>query len=74
MARNKDELGALGTPEVLVMLDKMRIQQIFFNLLSNAVKFTDEGGSVSVAMRRSAPASDDPWPPRAHGPGTRCGP
>ena len=42
------------TPETSVMLDKMRIQQIFFNLLSNAVKFTDEGGSVSVAVSRRA--------------------
>ena len=42
------------TPETLVMLDKMRIQQIFFNLLSNAVKFTGEGGSISVAIRRRA--------------------
>lgn len=41
-------------PEVLVMLDKMRIQQIFFNLLSNAVKFTGEGGTVSVSIRREA--------------------
>ena len=39
-------------PEQLVMLDKMRMQQIFFNLLSNAVKFTPEGGSVSVTARR----------------------
>ena len=39
-------------PETLVMLDKMRIQQIFFNLLSNAVKFTGEGGSISVDIRR----------------------
>ena len=29
------------SPEALVMLDTMRIQQIFFNLLSNAVKFTE---------------------------------
>lgn len=41
-------------PEALVMLDKMRIQQIFFNLLSNAVKFTGEGGSISVMIRRQA--------------------
>lgn len=42
-------------PETLVMLDNMRIQQIFFNLLSNAVKFTGEGGSVFVTVRRDAP-------------------
>lgn len=40
-----------------VMLDNMRIQQIFFNLLSNAVKFTDEGGSVLVAARRDLPVN-----------------
>ncbi len=42
-------------PEKLVLLDKMRVQQIFFNLLSNAVKFTDSGGSISVTVRRDAP-------------------
>jgi signal transduction histidine kinase/DNA-binding response OmpR family regulator len=40
------------TPETLIMLDRMRIEQIFFNLLSNAVKFTKEGDSVTVVSRR----------------------
>ncbi|NCB93538.1 MAG: response regulator [Clostridia bacterium] len=35
-----------------IMLDKMRIQQIFFNLLSNAVKFTDVGGKISVSVKQ----------------------
>jgi len=28
------------------LLDKLRINQIFFNILSNAVKFTSEGGNI----------------------------
>ncbi len=34
----------------LLMLDKMRFQQIVFNLLSNAVKFTDPGGHIDFLV------------------------
>ncbi|MDD5035138.1 MAG: ATP-binding protein [Methylococcaceae bacterium] len=33
--------------------DERKLRQVLYNLLSNAVKFTDEGGRVSVTMRRS---------------------
>lgn len=32
--------------------DEELVQQLWLNLLSNAIKFTDEGGSVSVKLRR----------------------
>lgn len=35
-------------PDQYVMLDRLRINQIFFNLLSNAVKFTPSGGKVEL--------------------------
>lgn len=34
-----------------IMVDKVRIEQIFYNLLSNAVKFTPEGGTVEMLIR-----------------------
>jgi len=34
----------------VLLLDKLRINQILFNLLSNAVKFTPQGGSLTVLM------------------------
>ncbi|OGT80519.1 MAG: hypothetical protein A3H91_12430 [Gammaproteobacteria bacterium RIFCSPLOWO2_02_FULL_61_13] len=34
--------------------DERKVKQILLNLLSNAVKFTPEGGSITVAARRTA--------------------
>lgn len=36
--------------EWTLMLDGLRINQIFFNLLSNAVKFTPENGNISLHL------------------------
>lgn len=36
----------------LVLLDPLRLKQVFYNLLSNAIKFTPEGGRVMVMIRR----------------------
>lgn len=37
----------------VVMVDKLRINQIFFNLLSNAAKFTPRGGTVRFSVRNT---------------------
>jgi two-component system sensor histidine kinase/response regulator len=37
----------------LVVADPTRLKQILLNLLSNAIKFTERGGSVATAIRRS---------------------
>ena len=47
----------------VVMLDKIRVNQITLNLLSNAVKYTPPGGTVTLRVsafaRSKADASDD---------------
>ncbi len=36
---------------LVVMTDKVRLNQIFFNIISNAIKYTPEGGTVSYYTR-----------------------
>jgi PAS domain S-box-containing protein len=38
---------------IMIEGDRLRLRQIFTNLLTNAVKFSDEGGRVQLAARRS---------------------
>jgi len=40
-------------PGFVPLLDKLRINQIFFNLLSNAVKYTPEGGTVEYHLEET---------------------
>jgi len=41
-----------------VWADPIRLKQMLYNLLSNAVKFTPEGGSVTLAARRTDAAAE----------------
>lgn len=44
-------LRYVNTPVRAVVMDELRIQQIFMNLLSNAIKFTQEGGKVELIIQ-----------------------
>lgn len=36
---------------IVPLMDKLRINQIFFNLLSNAIKYTPSGGRIAYSLR-----------------------
>lgn len=37
-------------PDLLLMVDKMRVQQIVINLLSNAIKFSNKGDVIKIEI------------------------
>ena len=43
---------------VPVSADETRLAQVFINLLNNANKFTDEGGTIAVALKVDAPRGE----------------
>jgi signal transduction histidine kinase/CheY-like chemotaxis protein len=51
------ELRFAATPEVYVVADPRRLEQVFLNLLSNAVKFTPRDGRIAVDVAVSGPSA-----------------
>ena len=41
----------ISTPDIQIMADKTRTEQIFINLVSNANKYTPEGGNITIKVR-----------------------
>lgn len=37
-------------PDLLLMVDKMRVQQIIINLLSNAIKFSNKDDVIKIEI------------------------
>lgn len=52
-SRNLDVMLRVGDPDVLVRVDRRRVQRAISHLVSNAVKFTPRGGSVRVDVARA---------------------
>ena len=47
-----------GNGGIMVMMDPVRVRQIFVNLLSNATKYTPENGRIDFIIRRVPPINN----------------
>ena len=43
---------------IMVMMDPVRVRQIFVNLLSNATKYTPENGRIDFIIKRVPPINN----------------
>jgi signal transduction histidine kinase len=50
-------LAADAPPDIVVVADRTRLEQVAANLLDNALKYTPAGGRVDVEVRRAAGAA-----------------
>ncbi|MCC3867253.1 PAS domain-containing sensor histidine kinase [Terrisporobacter mayombei] len=49
--KNLDITFESNKREVLIFMDKEKIEKIILNLLSNAIKFTEKGGKIKVSLK-----------------------
>lgn len=45
----------ISDPDLVVMADEARLQQVMLNLLINACKFSRRGGTIAVSVRKAQP-------------------
>jgi CheY-like chemotaxis protein len=53
-AKDVELIADLAEPDLQIVVDADRLQQVVWNLLSNGVKFTPKGGRVTVRAEREA--------------------
>ena len=47
-----------GSPMATILVDKVRVREVFLNLLNNSVKFTPRGGTIMLSVRRESTDAD----------------
>lgn len=50
-AAKRIEMQFSAAPDVMIVGDTRRLEQVFFNVLGNAVKFTGESGRIEIELR-----------------------